>query len=61
MAKIINSEKLGISKEQMEELYRKNLIFCDDYDLIITIIPNWAINEVVSILGHEINEFEVDG
>lgn len=60
MATIINSKDLGISKEQMKELYTKNLILCDDYDLIIAIIPNWTMNEVMSVLKCEIDGTEID-
>lgn len=60
MGKIINAEDLGISKVQMKKLYRENLILCDDNDLIIAIIPDWAINEAMSILEHEIDGTEIE-
>lgn len=60
MAKIINSKDLGISRQQMKILYRKNLFFCDDCDLIIAIVPNWAIEEIESILGYKIEGREIN-
>ena len=48
---IINSKDLNITEEQMKDLYKKNLIVCDDYTLTVATIPEWAINEVENLLG----------
>lgn len=57
---IINSKQLNITEEQMKELYKKNLIVCDDYTLTVATIPEWAINEVENLLGIIIDGTETE-
>lgn len=54
MAIIFNSEENGITKEQMQDLYRNNLILCDDHTFTVATIPDWATNEVKSMVDKEI-------
>jgi hypothetical protein len=45
MAIIFNSKENNITKEQMETLYRNNLIECDDFTFTVATIPDWAVEE----------------
>ena len=58
---IINSKKLNIAEEQMKELYKKNLIVCNDYTLTVATIPEWAVSEVEAILKITIKGTETKG
>ena len=60
MAIIFNSKDLNITEQQMEILYRENLIKCNDYTLEVATIPNWAIGEAESIVNKKFVGTEID-
>lgn len=53
MAIIFNSKENNITKEQMETLYRNNLIECDDFTFTVATIPDWAIEEAKELIKRD--------
>lgn len=53
MQDIFNSKENDISKEQMETLYRNNLIECNDFTFTVATIPNWAIKEAKGLIKRD--------
>jgi len=56
LGKILNTERCGFTTEQVLELYKNNLILCNDYSLTVITVPKWAYDEIKSITGIDINE-----
>lgn len=50
MAIIFNSKECGITEKQMKNLYRNNLIECNDFTFTVATIPNWAIEEAKALV-----------
>ena len=55
---IFNSLTNNLTKYQMQDLYRKNLIMCDDFTFKVATIPSFAVSEVESTLGKTIHGSE---
>lgn len=53
MAIIFSRKDCGITEEQMKELYRNNLIVCNDIGLNVAEIPDWAIDEAGKLIGKD--------
>lgn len=54
MVYLFNSKVEGLTESEMKLLYKNNLILCNDYTLEIASIPDWALDEVESILKRKI-------
>lgn len=53
MAIIFNSKENNITKEQMETLYKNNLIECNDFTFTVATIPDWAIEEAKELIKRD--------
>ena len=53
MVIIFNRRYCGITKEQMQELYRNSLILCNDIELNVAEIPDWAVDEAGKLIGKD--------